>query len=191
METMNTGEVVETTDPKSNERTEVGSGQGESPCGTGDSDADTAKVTVHKLSAECPTHGNVPVVCPRCAGKAGGKAHRGTRSRRKKELKALADARRVLDISTEAKMLEDLASERKEFQDLADKMKWTKDERELVFTEIHLDQGISHLRELADRMGMSPDERAKLLTDMQKMVALALSSPDEAIALLELHGRKE
>jgi hypothetical protein len=27
-----------------------------------------------------PTHSTVPVVSPRCAGKAGGKAHRGTRS---------------------------------------------------------------------------------------------------------------
>ena len=40
-------------------------------------------------------------------------------------------------------------------------------------------------------MGMSPDERANLLEDMQKTVALALSNPYEAIALLERHRPKE
>jgi hypothetical protein len=35
---------------------------------------------IEKLCADCPTHGTVRVVCPRCAGKAGGRAHRGTRS---------------------------------------------------------------------------------------------------------------
>lgn len=131
---------------------------------------------LEKLSAECPIHGTVPVVCPRCAGKAGGKAHRGTRSRRKKDLEALADARRVLDVYPEAKMLEQMAEERKRFQILADRLGWTKDERELLFTEMHLDRGISHLREVCDRMGLPPEERAKLHEDLQKMIAVALRS---------------
>lgn len=181
---------MKSTDTRTDERTAVGSGQGESSCGTGDSDAHTAKVTVHKLSAECPTHGAVPVACPRCAGKAGGKAHRGTRSRRKNDLKALADARRVLDISPEATMLEEMATERKEFQDLADKMGLTEDEKELAFTRMHLSQGMNYAKYICDRMGMSPEERAKLLEDMQKSAALALGNPDEVLALLD-RRRKE
>jgi len=38
-----------------------------------------------RLTAECPAHGTVPVVCPRCAGKQGGRAHRGTTWESKKQ----------------------------------------------------------------------------------------------------------
>jgi hypothetical protein len=148
-------------------------------------------VTVEKLSAECPTHGMVPVVCPRCAGKVGGKAHRGTRSRRNKQLKALADARRVLDVYPEAKMLEEMASERKEFQDLADKIGLTNGEHELLLTRLRLDSGMDYLKHICDRIGMSPVERARLREDMQRSVALALSSPDEVMATLDRRRRKE
>jgi hypothetical protein len=135
-----------------------------------------AATGLEKLFAECPTHGTVSMVCPRCAGKVGGKAHRGTRSRRKKELKALEDARRVLDVHPEAKMLENMAEDRKRFQALADRLGWTRQERELWFTRMFLADGVRHLGELSDGMGLPPEERAKLREDMQESVALALGS---------------
>jgi hypothetical protein len=135
-----------------------------------------ATAALERLSADCPIHGRVPVVCPRCAGKAGGKAHRGTRSRRNKELKALEDARRVLDVYPEVKMLEEMAQERKSFQRLADRLGWTRQERELCFTRMFLADGMRHLGELSDGMGLPPEERARLREDMQESVALALGS---------------
>lgn len=142
----------------------------------GDSMATDNPVAVEKLSVECPVHGTVPVVCPRCAGKRGGKQHKGTTWKRKRLDKDMETARRLLDILPEAKMLEQMAEERKRFQILADRLGWTKDERELLFTEMHLDHGISHLREVCDRMGLPPEERAKLHEDLQKMIAVALRS---------------
>ena len=47
------------------------------------------------------------------------------------------------------------------------------------------------VRELYERIGVSAEGKARLREDMQRNVALALSSPDEAIALLEPHRRKE
>jgi hypothetical protein len=47
---------------------------------------------LEKLWAQCPRHGRVRVVCPRCAGKIGGKAKRGRGHRQRlKALSALAD----------------------------------------------------------------------------------------------------
>jgi hypothetical protein len=80
-----------------------------------------------KLSAECPTHGTVSVVCPQCAGKAGGKAHRGTRSRRKKELEALQDARWVCEASPP--LMQTLAEQEKRFQAVCDKLGMSAEER--------------------------------------------------------------
>lgn len=148
-------------------------------------------VTVEKLSAECPTHGTVPVVCPRCAGKAGGKRHKGTTWKRKKLHKDMETARRLLDILPEARMFEEMAAERKEFQELADKIGLTKGEHELLLTLLRLDNGMDYLKHICDRIGMSPVERARLREDMQRSVALALSSPDEVMATLDRRRRKE
>lgn len=174
---------MKSTDPKSNERTAIGSSQGELPCGTGASEAHTAKVNVHKLSAECPAHGTVPVVCPRCAGTAGGKAHRGTQSRRKKELEALETVRRTLDLEPAAQTVEAIAEDRRECQELAAN---TGDDAEYLFARLSLlPEALNYLRRACDQLRMSPEERAKLLEEMQKTVALALSSPGEVMASLD------
>jgi hypothetical protein len=131
-------------------------------------------VTVPHLIADCPTHGTVPVVCPRCAGKAGGKRHKGTTWKRKRLDKNMETARRLLDILPEARMLEEMAVERKQFQDLADKIGLTKGERELLLTRLRLDSGMDYLKHICDRMGMSADERAKLRDELQKTISLAL-----------------
>ena len=56
---------------------------------------------LERLTAECPQHGTVHPVCPKCAGKVGGRAHRGTHWRGRKELELareeLAMAERVLE----------------------------------------------------------------------------------------------
>jgi hypothetical protein len=57
-------------------------------------DSVRSKPKLEKLSAQCPTHGKVPVVCPRCAGKAGGKAHQGTRWKSRRDLE---NAGQILD----------------------------------------------------------------------------------------------
>jgi len=41
-------------------------------------------VCVERLTTECPTHGTVPVACPRCIGRRGGKRHKGTNWKRKR-----------------------------------------------------------------------------------------------------------
>jgi hypothetical protein len=133
-------------------------------------------VAVEKLSSECPTHGMVPVVCPRCAGKQGGKRHKGTTWKRKRLHKDMETARRLLDILPEASILEEMAAERQEFQDLADKMGLTKDERELLLTRMRLVSGMDYLEHICDRMRMSPEERARLRENMQKEMSLALGS---------------
>jgi hypothetical protein len=74
------------------------------------------------LAAECPTHGTVAVVCPRCAGKAGGKAHHGTTWESKKLHKDMETMRRVLDIHPEARMLTDMVEDRKKLQSLSARM---------------------------------------------------------------------
>jgi hypothetical protein len=129
---------------------------------------------LEKLSAECPTHGTVPVVCPRCAGKAGGRAHRGTRSKHTKGLEALETARRALHASPEVKLLEEIAEEQKRFQALADRLGWTKDERDYWLTNMLLDAGVIHLGELCDRMGLPLEERTWLRENRKEKIAVAL-----------------
>ena len=135
-------------------------------------------VAVEKLSAECSVHGKVSVHCPRCLGKRGGKRHKGTTWKSKKELEAVEKfgemARRVLDLQPEAKLLEELAEDHKRFQSIAEHLGWSKDETQLHFTRMLLAQGIQHLRDLSVAMGMTAEERTKLAEDMQKSVVLAL-----------------
>jgi hypothetical protein len=54
-----------------------------------------------KLTAQCLHHGTVHPVCPKCAGKVGGKRHAGTQWRGREELQLareeLAMAERVLE----------------------------------------------------------------------------------------------
>ena len=158
---MNTGEAMETTDPKSNERTETDSEQGNLSPGAAGCDAPADNVRLEKLSAECPTHGTVPVVCPRCAGKAGGMAHRGTRSRRKKDLAALEDARRMYDASPLLQALAEQADQEERFQGLCDKLGMSAQER----AEMREDMiRISLFRELAERAGWTKDERLQVLS---------------------------
>lgn len=152
-------------------------------------------VAVEKLSAECPTHGTVTVHCPRCLGKRGGKQHKGTTWKSKKELEAVEKFgkvfRQVLDLQPAARMLGEIAEARKRVYKIAEKLGWSAEEAELFLTRIHLNQGFRYTRELSDRMGMSVEERAKLAEDMQKSVALALGNPDEVPAILERYRRKE
>ena len=135
-------------------------------------------VSLDRLTAECPIHGTVTVRCPRCLGRRGGKRHKGTTWNRKKELEAIEEfgetARRVLDLQPEVRMLEEMAKDRKKLQDLGVRMGWSKDEVELLFTELRLNGGLKYLRHLCDRMGMSPEERAGLCEEMQKSLAVAL-----------------
>jgi hypothetical protein len=133
-------------------------------------------VPVDRLTAECPTHGTVPVHCPRCLGRRGGKRHKGTTWKRKMLHKDIETARRLLDIQPEARVFEQMAEARKKIQSLGARMGWSKDEVELLFTQMQLDGGIRHLRQLCDRMGMSPEERARECEDMQRTIALALGS---------------
>jgi hypothetical protein len=137
-------------------------------------------VSVDRLTAECPTHGTVPVRCPRCIGRQGGKRHKGTTWKRKKELEAVKmfdeTTRRVLDLQPEVRMLQQMAQARKKLQNLGARMGWSKDEVELLFTELRLDGGMKYLRQLCDRMGMSPEERAEVCKDMQRTSFLALDT---------------
>jgi hypothetical protein len=50
--------------------------------------------TMERLWVRCPRHGKVRVVCPRCAGKAGGHAKRGRG--RVQRLRALTEAERAI-----------------------------------------------------------------------------------------------
>jgi hypothetical protein len=119
------------------------------------------RIALEKLSAECTTHGTVPVVCPRCAGKAGGKAHRGTRSRHNRELKALGDARRVYDASRLMQALAEQTEDEKRFQALCDKLGASAEER----AEMREDMiRRSLFRELADRAGWTPEQRLQVLS---------------------------
>lgn len=135
-------------------------------------------VSAERLTAECSTHGTVPVQCPRCIGKRGGKRHKGTTWKRKKELEAIRrfdeTTRRVLGLQPEARMLETMAKARKKLQSIGARMGWSKDEVELLFTQMHLDGGMRYLRHLCDRTGMSPEERASLREDIQRTTAFAL-----------------
>lgn len=60
---------------------------------------------VATLLAKCPSHGTVVVVCPRCAGKAGGKRHKGTSWRRKQLHRDMETARRLVKASPVLKAL--------------------------------------------------------------------------------------
>jgi hypothetical protein len=119
------------------------------------------KVTLEKLSAECPTHGTVPVVCPRCAGKVGGKRHKGTTWKLKKELKALEDARRVYNASPLLQALAEQAEEEKKFRLLCDKLGASAEERAAMREDMIRR---SLFRELADRAGWTPEQRLQVLS---------------------------
>jgi hypothetical protein len=130
-------------------------------------------VSADRLTAECPVHGTVPVVCPRCAGKAGGRAHRGTRSRRKKELEALETTRRVLDVHPAAQIIEAMAEDRRQCHELAAK---TGDDGDYLFARLSLLPGaLNYLQHACDRLRMSPEEKTKLREELQKTISLALS----------------
>jgi hypothetical protein len=49
------------------------------------------KARLEKLSTQCPRHGRIRVVCPKCAGALGGKARQG-RGRLQRLGRALAQA---------------------------------------------------------------------------------------------------
>jgi hypothetical protein len=133
-------------------------------------------VSVDRLTTDCPTHGTVPAHCPRCLGRRGGKRHKGTAWKRKKELDAIEKfsetTSRVLDLQPEARMLVGMAEARKRVSNIAEQLGWPKEEVELLLTEMGLSEGFRYLRQLADRM--SPEDRASLREDMQKSVAVAL-----------------
>lgn len=136
------------------------------------------QVPVERLTAECPTHGSVPVHCPRCLGRRGGNRHKGTTWKQKKYFEAAEklseEVRRLLDLQPEARMLGEIAEARKKVYKIAEQFGWSKDQAELLLTDIRLNQGFEYLRELTDRMGMSPDERTKLREDIQRPVAIVL-----------------
>lgn len=52
------------------------------------------KPRLERLWVRCPRHGHVRVACPRCAGKAGGKAKRGRGHRQ--QLRVLTEAERAI-----------------------------------------------------------------------------------------------
>jgi hypothetical protein len=58
------------------------------------------KPELERLTAECSHHGTVHPVCPKCAGKVGGRKHKGTHWRGREKLQLareeLAVAERVL-----------------------------------------------------------------------------------------------
>jgi hypothetical protein len=119
-----------------------------------------ATTALEKLSVECPTHGRVPVVCPRCAGKAGGRAHRGTRSKRTKALEDLERAREFCEIAPEMDVLARLVEENKKFRAICDKLGASAQER----AEMREDMiRWSLFRELAERAGWTQEERLQVL----------------------------
>ena len=71
-------------------------------------------------------------------------------------------------------MLGEIAEARKKVYKIAEQFGWSKDQAELLLTDIRLNQGFEYLRELTDRMGMSPDERTKLREDIQRSLAIVL-----------------
>jgi hypothetical protein len=87
-------------------------------------------VAVEKLSVQCPTHGTVAVACPRCAGKAGGKAHRGTTWKRKKALEAMQTARRLLRASPVLKAFVEQAEHEKQLESMCDALGMSAEERD-------------------------------------------------------------
>lgn len=68
-------------------------------------------VPVERLSAECSIHGTVPVVCPRCIGKCGGRHHKGTTWKRKQLHREMETARRLLRASPVLKAFIDEAGQ--------------------------------------------------------------------------------
>jgi hypothetical protein len=107
-------------------------------------------VAVEKLSVECPIHGTVPVVCPRCAGEVGGRAHRGTTWKRKKAMEAMQTARRLLRASPVLRAFVEQAEQEMRFQSLCDTLGMSAEEKDKLREDMI---GLNLALELADRVG--------------------------------------